>query len=194
MAAQVRDSLDRDLDDVDLAPLMSFFDSAGGRQIVALEIAAREAMIAPEVEQMAREHHAALRAERHPRIDLIDSYIETNGLIDGNVSGALNASLQFYGGLVDGGAMRLTEAEILDEVRASAPEVREDIADWVPAFLLMAYQPVDTADIRAYIDLSRTAEGAALNAALFSAYNAMYDDISYRLGRAVAQEMQTEDL
>lgn len=194
MEHEMRRGLEQALGETQTAPLVAFLESDEGQQIVALEIAAREAMVAPEVEAMARDHHATLRIEDNPRLAQIDRYIAANDLIDSNVSGALNASLQFYTGLVDGGALRLTQSEILDDVRASAPEVHRDISDWVPAFLLMAYQPLAEDSLERYIELSQTDAGAALNTALFAAFNGMYDDISYRLGRAIARELRTEDL
>ena len=53
MAETFRAEFDATLADVDVAPLLSFFASDLGRQIVSLELSAREAMIDPEIEEAA---------------------------------------------------------------------------------------------------------------------------------------------
>ncbi|WP_159454020.1 hypothetical protein [Roseovarius albus] len=40
----------------------------------------------------------------------------------------------------------------------------------------------------------RTETGQKLNHAMFAAFDQMYDDISYLLGQAVAQQLQSEQL
>ena len=48
--------------------------------------------------------------------------------------------------------------------------------------------------LETYLAFSRTDAGKALNAALFDGYEAMYRDISYALGRAVALSAQGNDI
>ena len=117
-----------------------------------------------------------------------------NDLIEANVAGALNASYRFYAGLVEGGAIEMTESEILADVWSQEEETRTDTTEWLYGFLLMAYQPLDADQMDAYVALSASPEGRALNRALFDAFNKMYDDISYGLGLAVAQQMRGQDL
>ena len=45
-----------------------------------------------------------------------------------------------------------------------------------------------------YTELSKTEPARALNRAPFAGFNKTYDDISYALGRAVAQEMMVQEL
>ena len=49
-------------------------------------------------------------------------------------------------------------------------------------------------ELEAYAELYRSPEGKVLNTAIFEAYDRMYDEISYLLGQAVAQQMQSEEL
>lgn len=178
----------------DSDPLVSFFTSELGVRIIELELAAREAMIDDAVEEAARESYRALAAAEDPRVAQVGRFIEANDLLEANVTGALNASFQFYSGLVNGGGLAMSEAEILADVWAQEEETREDTREWLYAFLLLAYEPLTDEELDAYIALSETVQGRALNRALFSGFNAMYDKISYALGLAAASQMTLQDL
>lgn len=177
-----------------VAPLVRYFDGADGREIVSLEIAAREAMIDDAVEDAARERYRDLSAGDDPRLEPVERFVEAGDLVEANVAGALNASLRFYSGLVDGGAIEMSEDEILREVWSTEEETRADTSEWVHGFLLLAYRPLGAEALADYVDLAETDAGRALNTALFAAFNAMYDDISYALGLAAAREMSTQEL
>ena len=177
-----------------VTPLVAYFDAAEGQEIVALEIAAREAMIDDAVEEAARARYRSLEDEDAQRLDRIERFVVAGDLVEANVAGALNSSLRFYAGLVDGGAFRMSESEILREIWGTEDETRSDTREWVYGFLLMAYRPLEPEVLSGYVELAESPEGRALNAALFEAFNAMYDDISYALGLAVAQQMQVREL
>lgn len=194
METLVRDEFAESLGETDLDPLLTFFQGETGQRIVGLELEARRAMIDDDVEQAARDSYRATQVDEDPRLDQIGRFISVNDLLEANVAGALNASFQFYSGLVDGGAMQMSEGDILSDVWAQEEETRFDTEEWLNAFLLMAYDPLDDETLDAYIDLSASDDGAALNRALFAAFNEMYDDVSYALGLVAAQQMQGQDL
>lgn len=196
MHTLVRRDFSEAMEDTDLDPLIAFFSSDTGQRIVGLELGARRAMIDDDVEDAARESYRQMlsEAEPEPRLAQIDRFIGVNDLLEANVTGALNASFRFYRGLVDGGGFSMTESEIVSDVWAQEPETREDTEEWLHAFLLLAYRPLEDAVLDRYIDLSATPEGKTLNRALFAGFNAMYDEISYALGLAAAQQMQGQDL
>jgi hypothetical protein len=194
MADVVRMGFADALGDTDTEPLTAFFDADLGRRIVDLELSARRAMIDDTVEQAARETYIALRGDDDPRLAQINRFVEVNDLLEANVAGALNASFQFYSGLVDGGGMAMSESEILSDVWSQETETRDDTQEWVFAFLLLAYESLTDAELETYITLSESQEGRALNRALFAGFNAMYDEISYALGLAAAQQMQQQEL
>jgi hypothetical protein len=125
---------------------------------------------------------------------LIFEYVETGDMLNRNVASALNSNVQFMQGLVDGKMLDMTEDQILSDVSADLEEVRADSAGWLYGFLLMAYHPLDDAELRSYIDFSRSDAGKALNTALFSGFGAAYEDISYALGRAVARNITAKEL
>jgi hypothetical protein len=192
----LRDGLAEILAEDGIDAMEDFFASDRGRRIVALEVSARRAMLDEAVEEESRAAAEDLRASGDPRVELVGRFSEANQLVDQNVAGALNANLAFYQGLDEGQAFPggMSEAEILADVWRQEPEVRADTEGWVQAYLLMAYAPLETGDLEAYIAFSETPEGQALNRALFGAFDAMFTGISRDLGRAAARFMVGEQL
>lgn len=181
-------------EDVNTAPLEQFFSSELGREIIQLEISARQAMSDEAVEELARQSYLERAEDPDARFDQIDAFVQDNDLVDANVVGGLNTTIRFYQGLADGGAIEMTEEEILREVWMSEEDTRSDTVEWVYGFLLMAYRPLSDAQLTSYAEMAATEEGRALNRALFAGFDKMYGDISYALGRAIAQQMQSEEL
>ncbi len=128
------------------------------------------------------------------RIALLEAYVEANDLVEYNVAGALTANLRFYRGLAEGGMLDMSEEEMLAQVWEQEEEIRADTAEWLMSYLMMAYAGLSDADIEAYIALSKTPAGQALNRGLFAGFDGMYADLSYALGLAVAQQAQGEEL
>ncbi len=123
-----------------------------------------------------------------------DRYITTGDMLNRNVTSALNSNVQFLRGLAEGGAIEMSEDDILADVSGDLDATREDTASWLFGFLLLAYHPLDDTELEAYIAFSQSDAGQALNRALFNGFGAAYDDISYALGRAVALNMTTQEL
>jgi hypothetical protein len=61
-------------------------------------------------------------------------------------------------------------------------------------FLTLTYQPLSDADLQAYIAFSKTPAGQRVNAAMFQAYDALFDEISRDLGRAFGLALQGDDI
>ncbi|MHA6344070.1 DUF2059 domain-containing protein [Roseivivax sp. CAU 1761] len=217
MEEVVIDSFEAHLAPEQAATLLDFFAEGDGREITRLEIEARQAMLDPAVEEAARETYRARLAETgglpeaedgaeageetgaadgagDGRLARLDAFVAANDLVENNVMGAMNASLMFYGGLAEGGGIEMSEDEILADVWAQEEETRAETEEWVKSFLLMAYEPLSAERLDAYIALSSAPEGQALNRALFTGFNEMYEDISYALGLALAQQMRETDL
>ena len=186
----LRDELSED----DIAPLAAFFTSDLGGEIIELELSARRAFLDRDVEDAARDRYADLSLEGARIIDQVDSFIDDSDLIEHNVMGILNSNLMLYRGLADGGAYDLTEEDILLDVWSQESAVREDSAEWIGAYLLAAYQPLDPEDLDAYVALWRTDAGQDLNGALFTVFDRMYEELSYLTGQAVAQQMRSQKL
>lgn len=184
------------LEGQDVDAMADFFASPRGERIVELELSAREAMAEEGVEEAALAAWSLLPEEDPERAERIGRFIDANGLVEENVEGALNANLAFMRGLNEGGAFPepLPEADLLADVWSAEPEIRAEMEGWLGAFLSLAYEPLEDADLDAYIAFSDTDEGQALNRALFEGFDAMYEGMSFELGRAAASQMVGRDI
>lgn len=184
------------LGDVDVSPLMTFFTSELGAEIVALEYSAREAFLDESVEEAAIDTIAQMEEAKEPRLEQIKAFVTGNDYIETNVVGALNANFAFYTGMIDGGGieMALDESEILAMVWEQEPEIRENTEEWLHSYLFMAYQPLEDDELATYKALLATDEGRALNRALFEAFDQMYVAISHQLGVSISRFSGGEEL
>ena len=135
-------------------------------------------------------------AEETELYDLVTQFIDANDLIETNVVGAMNSNYAFYQGLLAGGAFpyELTEEQVLADVWGQEPEIRQNTTEWLYSFFILAYQPLPQEDLETYIAFSETEAGAALNDALFAAFDGMFEDISQALGLAASRYMGGQDL
>ena len=184
------------LAEVEVDGLIAFFTSPRGREIVSYEVSARRALMNEDVEEAAQARLAELQLAEDPDLDLIDRFVEANDLVESNVMGAMNSNYAFYQGLTDGGAFEdaMTESDILADVWAQEDSIRAETSAWVYSYLVMAYRPLGTDDLEAYVALSETPEGRALNRALFAGFDRMYGGISRELGAAAAEFMKGQDI
>jgi hypothetical protein len=182
------------LEGEDVGQMLAFFTSERGQEIVGLELAARRAFMDDAVEEAAMDRSARLQDRDAPILERIGRLIADSDLIERNVMGALNTQLAFYQGLIDGGAFEMSQDDVLADVWGQEDTLRRESRDWLNAFLLMAYEPLAPEDLEAYAEFYRSPEGAALNSAVFAAFDRMYEELSYLLGRSIAQRMQSEKL
>lgn len=196
MMELVRADFYTSLDGVDLTPMIDFFGSDQGRTIVGLEVSARRAIVDDAVEEASKEAVVAAAADENERLALVTEFIEVNNLIETNVAGALNSNFAFYAGLLDGGAFdgALSEDQILTDVWNQEADIRENTSEWMYSFLFMAYEPLDEADMQAYIAFSETEAGNQINRAMFESFDRLFTGISRSLGRAAAGEMTSQEL
>lgn len=194
MVRVLTDAVSRGLTSSEIAEATAFFESAPGAHILKLEIEARALMADPDTESLAVSTFADRVGSDDPRAMAILRFIDINDLIGRNVEGALNADYQFLRGLSEGRGVRRDEDEILSDVWARAEESRQSIETWMSAYLYLAYTPLEDDELDQYLTFSETKAGQALNRALFDGFDVLYRDLSYALGRAVAQSLQTSDL
>ena len=183
-------------DGAGLAPVIGFFGSATGRKAIELEVSARRALLDEAVEDAAKLRAAEMREERDPRFAALVAFAEANDLVEANVSSGLNASLAFYAGLAESGAIgeAHSEQDMLDDVWSQEPALRADTEEWVYAFIALAYGPLSDAELADYTAFSLSPEGRRLNRALFAAFDAVLSDISRALGRAAGRRLTGEDI
>ncbi len=196
MSAELLSSFAEELDGVDTAPMLAFFEGEPGRTLIAREVETRVALSDEDAEQAAREAAAVAAVDRSSRFDLLTRYVEALDLIEYNVVGSLNSNYAYVSGLLDGGALGgdMTESDVLSDLWLQEPQIRADTSEWVMAFLLSAYQPIPDADIESLIAFSETEPGQALNRAIFDAFDERFAEISRALGLAAARYMTTEEL
>ncbi len=178
----------------DITSILEYLSRDDVREIISLEISARRAFLDPDLEGQAKALFAEMSEQGTHLLQQVDTMIRDSDLVEANVAGALNADLMFYRGLVDGGAFRMSEAEILAQARGNEAAVRASSREWLEAFLMTAYQPLEREVLEDYVAFWRSPDGRLLTRALFAGFDQMYEDISYLLGRAVAREMTSEDL
>lgn len=186
-------ALDAGMDAEALDMAVGFFDSERGQRITDMEIAARIAMRDPAVEETAVAAFAELPAD-DPHAGLIEVFLTVNDLLELNVALTMSASYQFSRGLSDGGLLQMSDDQILAQVWASEEALREESKSWLFGYFLLAQKPLVPADLEAYVAFAQTPAGIALNAALFAGYEAVFSDIAYGLGRAVALNAAGNDI
>jgi hypothetical protein len=176
--------------------VIAFFGSERGQRILELELSARRAMLDDTVEEAARDQLDELRADDAPFLHDLRAFAEANELVESNVAGAMNSNFAFYFGLIDGGAMGydLTEDQVIADVWGQEEAIRAETETWLYSYLALAYQPLDSDDLAAYTEFSLTPEGAALNRALFAAFDTLFTGISRNLGLAAARYLSGQDI
>ena len=176
--------------------ITAFFASDLGQRIVEGELTAWRAITDPGVEEAANEIYFQHLSDADPRLELLERFTEANDFVDFNVMGALNASFAFLRGMSDGGAyeQEIPEDLILSQVWQGEPEIREDTVLWLYSFQLMAYSDLSDDEMEAYIAFSESPAGQLYNATLFAGYDAVFTEMSYRLGNAAAVFMTGEPL
>ena len=178
------------------APLIAFYTAPEGREIVALELAARRALLDPAVEASARARYRALVAGRgdDARLDAARAHVAAGDLVARNVAAALNANLAFTLGLIEGGALEMPREAAIAQVWADADAVRDSTAEWVTSYLLLAQDGLSVAQVHDHTAILASPAGRAMNGALFTAFGEMYVDLSHAMGRALAAGMAAHDL
>jgi hypothetical protein len=190
-----QDFTDR-LEGLDLTPLLDFFESDRGQRIVESEVAARRAFLDEGVEEAAGAALVDLRSDDPERYGRLEAFVAANDLVESNVMGAMNSNYAFYQGLMAGEAFdnTLTEEQVLSDIWSQEESIRSETEVWVYSFLGLAYAGLSDADIDAYVDLSLTEAGRALNRALFGSFNEMFTEVSRRLGEGAAQVLIGQDI
>lgn len=183
-------------DEAALAQMEAFFGSPLGQRIVTLEIDARAAMLDEAVEDAAKVTAQQLQADRDPLIKQIERFAAAGDLIEMNVAGALTSNLAFYKGMAEVGAFEeaMSEEDMLAQVWGQEADIRKETESWLMPYLALAYKPLETGDLEAYISFSESPAGKRMNAAMFAAFDEVFTGISLDLGRAAARQMQGDDI
>lgn len=175
--------------------IAGFFGSDLGQRIIGLEIDARRAFIDTTADEAARVAAEDAAAARDPKVALIRRMIEAGDLVEMNVAGSLSGSLAFMTGMADSGAYgAVPQDQLLSDVWGQEEQVRSDTSTWLYAYLGLAYHPLSEAELLSYIEFWESAAGQRLNAALFTAFDTVFRQVSLDLGRAAGRAVQGRDI
>lgn len=178
-----------------LEDIIAFFGSDLGQRVVALEIEARKAFLDTAAEEAARVAAEDAAAARDPKVALVGRMIEAGDLLEMNVAGALSGSLAFMTGMAESGAYgNMPQDQLLSDVWGQEDQVRADTQSWLNAYLGLAYHPLTEAELESYIAFWESPAGQRLNAALFTAFDKVFRQVSLDLGRAAGRAMQGSDI
>lgn len=176
--------------------ITAFFGSDLGQRIVGLEIEARRAFLDVAKEEAARVAADISRAGRDPKVALIARMIAAGDLIEMNVAGGLTGNLAFMTGMNETGSQgsAMPPDALMSEVWAQEEQIRAETNSWMQAYLGLAYFPLTEAELSTYVDFWESPAGQHLNAALFAAFDAVYREVFYDLGRATGLAMVGRDI
>ena len=196
LVAQMRAAFVAALGDGDAAAMLAFYQSDLGHRVVTLEIDARRAMLDPALEEAAKQMAAQALQDDTDRAQMITDFIAANNLIEANVVGALNSNYAFISGLVSGGATLpgLMADDILADVWDQEPEIRATTTEWLYAFLMLAYEPLSDDDLAEFSAMTQTTAGRNLTAALFIAFDDLFEQVSRDLGVAASAFIVSQEL
>lgn len=177
-----------------------FGQSSLGERVLKLEVSARAALLDDAIDDMARQalldaRAAPAQSELGQRLALVRERVAVNDLVELNVSLGLNTSYAYYTGMLSETEIPgLSPQDVLSLVWEQENDIRTDVTDWIESYFLMAYQPLSTEDMRAYIDWSGSAYGDAFNRAMFRAFDAVFVDISSQVGTALGRALSGQSL
>ena len=179
-----------------LAEIIAFFSSDLGKRVVTQEIEARRAFLDTATEEAARVAADKRAATRDPKQRLLQRMIDAGDLLEMNVAGAMSGNFAFLSGISGTGAYGapMPEDQILSDVWAQEDQIRADTSSWLYAYLGLAYDPLSEAEMQAYVDFAESPAGRRLNAALFTAFDTVFRQVSYDLGRATGIALQGRDI
>lgn len=176
--------------------IVSFFASDLGQRIVGLEIAARRAFLDEFAEEAARVAADDAASARDPKVAQVRRMIEASDLLEMNVAGSMSGNLAFMQGMATSGAYgrAMPEDELLSQIWGQEEQTRADTSTWLYAYLGLAYHPLTEAEFDSYIAFWESPAGKRLNAALFTAFDRVFRQVSFDLGAAAGRAMQGRDI
>jgi hypothetical protein len=196
LTAAFRASLETTLEQGEVEAIQTFYDTDLGQRLAQLELEGRKAISDEDVLSAAVEVWSELPIDT-PRAMQIDQYVEANDLVESNIVSSMNSDIAYLRGFTAGagesvdGSGGMSEDELLRSVWLSEPDVRARVSEWVYGFSMLAYDTLTEDEFAAYIAFCESEQGQALNTALFTAFDVVYEDLSYALGAGTAQLMRT---
>ena len=182
------------------ADALEFAATDPGRRILRLELAARDALLDDDVNRFARmalddARSSTAESQAARRLELVRARIDANDLVELNVALGLNTSFAYYRGMMAENAVQgMTSEMLLQLVWAQEPDIRAEIEDWIESYFLMAYQPLAAAEMEDYVAYVGTPLAQEFNRAMFRAFDTVFSEISFQVGRALGRRLNVEEL
>lgn len=173
-----------------VAEALSFWETPLGRRVVLLELAAREAMIAPGFEASARADFAGAAARNHPRAGQVQALVAAGDLVEPAVAAALNMAVALLEGVAQAERRPVDPEALLRRVWAQEPAIRADQSGWIEALLHVATGPLSDAEMALLVRAAGQPGHHRLNAVLQQAASGVFAEIARDLGRASARRGQ----
>lgn len=177
-----------------VAEALAFWESPFGRRVVLLEIGAREALAAPDIEATARDAFAAAAARGHPRVAQVRALVEAADLVEPAVAASLNIAMATLQGAQEAVTGRRGDPSLVEDAWVQEPEIRADQTGWIEALVFMATVPLSEAEMAQLIRAAGHSGNRRLSAILNEAATATFVGIARDLGRASALRQAAERL
>lgn len=183
LEAELRRGLYTALDPEVARTALVFFDSDLGARIVALEVQGREAMLDPDVLDMAKAAGADAGAS-------VTDFIALRNLTERNAEAAISAQTAFF----DGIAQTITSAFTPPDVEGQRPMIIADTESWLKGYYALVQSALSEDEIETYTAFWQTQVGTAVDDAVFAVFGQSYEGLSYGLGQAVGRLMPPNEL
>lgn len=180
-------ALDQQAQRAAVAEALSFWEAPLGRRVMLLELAAREAMIAPGFEAAARADFAGAAARNHPRAEQVRALVAAGDLVEPAVAAALNMSVALLEGVAQGERRPVDRETLLRRAWAQEPAIRADQSGWIEALLHVATGPLSDAEMALLVRAAGRPGHHRLNAILQQAAAGVFAGIARDLGLASAR-------
>lgn len=173
-----------------------FLGSDLGQRIIGLELEARRTSLDPMAMGAAQEVYSEMQRTDTERLALIERLVVAADLIEGNVSTALNANVAFSRAMAAASApgQAVDEEQLLANVWAQEADIRTQVAEFVYPLMTLAYSPLSTEDLTAYVDFFESDVGQRFNLVVMASFEPVMIDLSAHLGAEAGRLMSGQVL
>lgn len=178
--------------DADLPSMVAFYTTDLGERLAQNDLDTRRAFLDDAVFDLAVEAWGAIDPELE-RVTQINAFVEITDTIERNVTAVMNSEIAYWNGMaqsfaeIDADIPPFDQTEILREIWSREPDIRAFQSEWIYAFLSTTFAMLSSQDIETFLTFSDSAAGRQLNAAMYEAFNVVYDDMSRVMGAQIGQ-------
>ncbi|MEO0403074.1 MAG: hypothetical protein AAF214_11920 [Pseudomonadota bacterium] len=179
LTASLAEVLDADV----ASQALLFFESEIGAKVIALEVAARQAMQNADLEATARAAGAQAG-------ETVVDFLALRNLIERNTTAAITAQTAFFAGLVETSG----RADVAPDIQEQRSTIMAETESWLRGYYALIQSPLSADEVAIYTAFWDTDVGKALDDAMFAAFGASYASLSYGLGQAAGRLLPQNEL